>query len=126
MRSSSWSFALRSEDASCFCCAWAAVANANATASAMPVSFFINSPVLRPSQQSRHQRDQEKHNEYDEQDLGDLGRPGSYAGEAEHRRDDRDDEKRKRPTQHDDSLIKWLQHREAEQSPCRARGVVRR
>src|SRR5262245_52232361 len=66
-----------------------------------------NGSLLRPSQQPRDERDQEQHHEYDEQDLGDLSRAGSDAGEAEHRRDDGDDEKRKRPAQHDELLRKF-------------------
>src|SRR5688500_10033250 len=149
MRSSSWSFILRSEvSARCsvrgfsaasrfagvwVVCACAAVANANATARAMPESFNViddSSSLceswLRPSQQARDQRDQEKDHEHHEQNLGDLGRAGGYAGEAEHRRDDGDDEKRKRPAQHDELLKKVDAARQGEQTPCRDRPGFRR
>src|SRR5437764_7276779 len=85
-------------------CACATPAKASASAAAMVSSLICMETSLRPSQQPRDQRDQEEHHEHDEQDLGDFRRPGSDAGEAEDRRDDGDDEKRKRPAQHDGLL----------------------
>src|SRR5438874_2420600 len=83
-------------------CAWAAPAKPSATAAAMLSSLMcIGTSDLRPSQQARDQRDQEEDHEHYEQDLGNFRRAGSDAGEAEDRRDDGDDEKRKRPAQHD-------------------------
>src|SRR2546430_17080895 len=88
----------------CVYCACATPAKASASAAAMVSSLICMEVSLRPSQQPRDQRDQEEHHEHDEQDLGDFRRPGSDAGEAEDRRDDGDDEKRKRPAQHDGLL----------------------
>src|SRR5207248_2500790 len=75
-------------------CAWAAPANASATAAAMLSSLvcIVDLRSLRPSQQARNQRNQEKDHENDEQNLRDFRRPCRDAGEAEDRSDDGDDE----------------------------------